>query len=126
MTVSDVTPRYVLDWSDTLGRRTAVQESWLAQHIAQLNLRRTPASRTAARMLRARADELHLAACMRRGAPPKAAEQDLPGRQSGAVEWRAARGELGTHAGMSRQQELRTVRRLAAALAKAMQDTQRL
>jgi peptide-N4-(N-acetyl-beta-glucosaminyl)asparagine amidase len=130
--VADVTPRYVLDWGETLRRRTAVQESWLAQHIARVNLERAPwAVRTEAMAQRADADELQLAACMARGAPPEAAEHgDLPGRQSGAMEWRAARGELGTTGGRAstdveaRRQELRTVRRLAAALARAMTDTQ--
>ena len=128
--VADVTPRYVLDWRETLGRRTAVQEAWLAQHIAQLNMHSAPASRTTAMAQRARADQLQLAAYMARGVPPVAANQELPGRQSGAVEWRAARGELGATGGRAstdaetrRQMDLRTVRRLAAALAKAMQES---
>lgn len=126
--MSDVAPRYVVSWADAASRRTAVRETWLAD---VLETSRRAVGPSAAR--RAAADDAALAA--RRGsveAPPPlaspgagaaasaplavAAAQQLPGRESGDVEWRRARGELGGGGGDSTAR----ARVLAAMLAVAM------
>jgi peptide-N4-(N-acetyl-beta-glucosaminyl)asparagine amidase len=130
--VADVTPRYVISWREALGRRAALPEAWVSQHLEQATQRQiaiAPPRRRKAMLQRARADATQLSACIVAGGGALPVVQELPGRQSGAVEWRAARGELGESAS-ARQSRIairysrRVVQRLAAALAKAMTDVQ--
>jgi len=119
----DVTPRYVLSWDEALTRRTLVREDWLqramAASAAQALSMRPPRLREAA-ALRQHVEQDELATLRaRRSAPPPAAQ--LPGRQSGSVEWRAARGELG---GSAAERQRRVAVRMAAALAEVLLSVQ--
>jgi peptide-N4-(N-acetyl-beta-glucosaminyl)asparagine amidase len=133
---ADVTRRYVVCWREAAARRTAVEERWLAGALAQLTAaaRARRPTHAAAAAVRDAADAaeltaLHAAEAAAAGAGA-ASDAALPGRESGALEWRAARGELGAGgaaaAGASPQLTPQEVRRnalataLAAALASAM------
>ena len=139
----DVSPRYSLNWREALTRRTAVSEPWLATalaHHAVAAHRALPAPRRAAAVARAGLEAAQLAAARNGGAVPAAAE--LPGRQSGAREWRAARGELGSATGGTAEQpggaaasrprragpqhtQQRATEALARALAEALSETRK-
>jgi len=94
----DVTRRYVADYAQCLGRRTECDEGWLAATLGALTARlRAGRDGDEVTQLSARdaidADELS-----RAGAhvpPADVPFDDLPGRTTGSVAWRAARGELG-------------------------------
>ncbi|KAI8924221.1 hypothetical protein BC831DRAFT_466647 [Entophlyctis helioformis] len=96
--VVDVTRRYTANYADVLTRRTLADEDRLAKALADMtNLRRALLSEDMNLEL-ARRDldeqtELHGTA-----AAPSETLQGLPARQSGAAEWRKARGEDGNKA----------------------------
>jgi peptide-N4-(N-acetyl-beta-glucosaminyl)asparagine amidase len=126
---ADVTRRYVVCWRDTAARRTAVEERWLAGALAQLTAaaRASRPAHAAAAAARDAADKADLAALhAAEGGAAAGAHAALPGRESGALEWRAARGELGAGgaaaAESSAQLTPQEARRdaLAAALAAAL------
>ena len=92
----DVSRRYSADWAETVKRREKVKEGWLEVTIASLCAARQaelPASEAARLAERALSERAALD-----GAPEGAKSsrsEGLRGRQTGSVEWRRARGELG-------------------------------
>ncbi|KAJ3067660.1 peptide-N4-(N-acetyl-beta- glucosaminyl)asparagine amidase, partial [Quaeritorhiza haematococci] len=94
--IVDVTRRYTLKFdTDVKMRRTAVSDEWLAQTIKRLNdeLQAGLHPNTLEELReRTKQEQAELANPIRSG--PKAGE--MVGRQSGSVEWRSARGELGS------------------------------
>ena len=92
---ADVSRRYIVDWPAALRRRAPEDEAWLRGHLASMTaaLRaRLPAAEAAAAAAREAADVASIDAAHAATAAP---QPELPGRESGALEWRAARGELG-------------------------------
>eukprot|EP00873_Tetraselmis_striata_P040933 jgi/Tetstr1/461197/TSEL_006334.t1 len=92
----DVTRRYVNDWTDTLTRRTAAPEAAVAACLAAMNAaarRGMPTEEAQALWERDAAEAAELS----REAQPGALT-DLPGRQTGSLEWRQQRGETGAAA----------------------------
>lgn len=94
----DVTRRYV-DSSRSAAllasRAGTVSESFLAARLRLLDVQRRaalPPDEVCARDARRQPDDLELSAPAARAAPTEA---EAVGRQTGSVEWRAARGELG-------------------------------
>ncbi|KAI8821638.1 uncharacterized protein EV422DRAFT_566723 [Fimicolochytrium jonesii] len=91
--VVDVIHRYTARPDETFARRTLVDEAWLSQQVKVLThaLREgLPPSMIAELEERDKAEETQL-----KGAPKVEHPEDLVGRQSGSVEWRATRGEIG-------------------------------
>ena len=99
--VVDVTRRYVADYARCLRERRGEEcdEAWLAQTTRGLTdrLRAGRSNPDELDELRRRdageADELHRAGT--HVPPPDVPFDDLPGRTTGSLAWRAARGELG-------------------------------
>jgi hypothetical protein len=99
----DVTCRYTRQWDECKARRTLCPELWLAEMLASMRmamLASLPTDRR--RILEERAskekEELAPRNYVKPADPPPAAaaaEPVLPGRTTGSLEWRAARGELG-------------------------------
>ena len=105
---ADVAPRYSTDWQACLERRTDVKEGWLELTIASLNASAQAGlvsglTEEQRRSIEARAvaDGSHLDALrLGVGGPVQGGdsvdkEAERRGRQTGSVEWREARGELG-------------------------------
>ena len=102
--IVDVTCRYTRQWDQCLARRTKCPELWLAEMIQSMRMSKLsslpPARR---RILEERAEKEKTELVPRNyvkpvDPPPVAAaapEPLLPGRTTGSLEWRAARGELG-------------------------------
>ena len=110
--VVDVTCRYTRQWDQCVARRDKCPELWLAEFVASLRMSKLaslpPARRT---LLVERAEkekkELEPRNYVKPADPPPAAAaaaeggagdesvQALPGRTTGSLEWRAARGEIG-------------------------------
>ena len=101
--VQDVTRRYTARWGEVRARRSLCPEATLAEALRSSTaaVRRTHEPATAALWDGRDAEER--AALLAPPPGPQAAaaasEEDLPGRQSGSVEWRAARKELGEEKG---------------------------
>ncbi|CAL5219072.1 g835 [Coccomyxa viridis] len=94
--VTDVTRRYTKKWDEVLSRRTQVSEIWLMSACLALTQRlRSQVSLDNRNQLKAKDDAEQRQ--LTQTVPENSAQTDnLPGRQTGTVEWRAARGELGT------------------------------
>jgi peptide-N4-(N-acetyl-beta-glucosaminyl)asparagine amidase len=94
----DVTRRYVADYAQCLGRRTECDEGWLAATLRALTAR-LRAGRVGDEVTQlATRDAMDADELRRAGAhvpPADVPFDDLPGRTTGSVAWRAARGELG-------------------------------
>ena len=91
--VADVTPRYVVNHAENAGRRDECDETWLARELARITARlrrETDESRRAELTARDASEAKALAADARVDET-----ETLTGRQTGSLEWRAARGELG-------------------------------
>ena len=97
--VQDVTRRYTERWGEVQGRRALCSEAALAEALraSTAAIRRTHEPATAALWDGRDAEERAalLAPPPRPEAAATASEELMPGRQSGSVEWRAARKELG-------------------------------
>lgn len=92
----DVTKRYTRKWNEVLSRRTIVAETWLETTLSSLNsIRLSQCSKDQAAELRDRtikeAIELESAATL----STSLKFGELQSRQSGAQEWKEARGENG-------------------------------
>lgn len=94
----DVTRRYVADYAQCLERRTECHEGWLAATLSALTAR-LRAGRDGDEVTRlSTRDATDVDELSRAGAhvpPADVTFDDLPGRTTGSVAWRAARGELG-------------------------------
>lgn len=95
--VVDVTRRYVVDMADTATRRTECDELWLAGAVCRLTarLRLGEGGVRRRQALSARDAEEGLELGRAGGGNGGGGGQALPGRQTGSLAWRAARGELG-------------------------------
>jgi thiol-disulfide isomerase/thioredoxin len=103
--VVDVTPRYTNKWADqVLKRRAAIQESWLSDAIASIDVRQRSRGlggesaavidgRKRAELLELRARQAVSVAGDGVGGAEKPEERG--GRQTGSIEWRTQRGETG-------------------------------
>ncbi|BDA42082.1 Peptide-N(4)-(N-acetyl-beta-glucosaminyl) asparagine amidase A [Coccomyxa sp. Obi] len=93
--VKDVTRRYTAKWGELLNRRAEVSEPWLmsACHALTVRLRAQLGASERSRLEQRNAVEDRQ---LSNGLEPPSADTSLPGRQTGSVEWRAARGELGS------------------------------
>ena len=102
--VVDVTPRYTNRWaSDVLKRRVSVQESWLSDAIRSMDARQRARGlggetaavidgRKVAEMAELRARQAVVVAGDEVG---EAKPEEKIGRQTGSLEWRTQRGEMG-------------------------------
>ena len=91
---ADVTRRYVVDPAENATRRDQCDEAWLARELRDITARlrrETDAERRAELTARDASEAEELSAVDDETRP-------LPGRQTGSLEWRAARGELGERA----------------------------
>ena len=98
----DVTRRYAASWEVTRTRRMSVPEAWLSSHIATLNASAQAMLPPAARQelkVRAMREENLLASRVEQARGLTDVERR--GRQTGSLEWRRARGELGRSGGGS-------------------------
>ena len=106
----DVAPRYAVDWTACAARRDWVAEGWLELTLASMNATVQSTLSAEARAVaeaRAAAELEELQRLRRSTAGPHSASSAVPvaeggdlqaeqrGRQTGSVEWREARGELG-------------------------------
>ncbi|CAH8654771.1 unnamed protein product [Dicrocoelium dendriticum] len=108
--VQDVVWRYTRNFSEILSRRTAVDEQTLTRYLTSMHLDAISLWDSQANDIRASLGDAHpftlchiwaeLASFL---TPPKAPEHRLPGRQTGSLEWRRARGELGADDGVALQ-----------------------
>ncbi|CAK0827424.1 unnamed protein product [Prorocentrum cordatum] len=93
--VVDVTPRYTAVWPEVLARRGPASEADLAGVVEDLDAR----ARAGAAPPPWRAPEAReLAAARGPGAGREAGAAELAGRETGSVDWRLARGEMGPRA----------------------------
>mmetsp|Transcript_38608 Transcript_38608/g.122661 ORF Transcript_38608/g.122661 Transcript_38608/m.122661 type:complete len:500 (+) Transcript_38608:529-2028(+) len=92
--VTDVTRRYTARWGETLARRGAVPEAWLAAEVGAAGGRLRAALPPSERILRERRD-LEEEDELRAGPAGGGGGGALPGRLTGSLEWRSGRGELG-------------------------------
>lgn len=91
---ADVTRRYVVNPAENATRRDQCDEAWLARELRDITARsrrETDAERRAELTARDESEAEELSAVDDETRP-------LPGRQTGSLEWRAARGELGERA----------------------------
>lgn len=91
---ADVTRRYVVNPAENATRRDQCDESWLARELRDITARlrrETDAERRAELTARDASEAEELSAV-------DDETRALPGRQTGSLEWRAARGELGDRA----------------------------
>lgn len=101
--VVDVTRRYTADFADTATRRGECDEGWLASATRGLTSRLRMGEGDARRRRRLEERdaeeqrELQIAGCASQGGDREEFQQVLPGRQTGSLAWRAARGELGAN-----------------------------
>ena len=99
--IVDVTCRYTRQWDQCKARRTKCPELWLSEMIASMRMSRLSSfPRARQELLEQRAAreriELEPRNHVKPADPVQAqAEPVLPGRTTGSVEWRAARGEIG-------------------------------
>lgn len=93
--IIDVTRRYTAHYDDEVrGRRTLVQDSWLAAGLARVAATlTTPLGEAARDQLIQALDKEMIQLQSARGRPLQ--EEELRGRQTGAEQWRRERGELG-------------------------------
>ncbi|EGF81807.1 hypothetical protein BATDEDRAFT_86866 [Batrachochytrium dendrobatidis JAM81] len=91
--VVDVTRRYSKN-PDIWERRVLVDEQWIAPALKSIALNRRRMIPESLRLELACRDKEE-EADLKSGGPPNATTSVLPGRQSGAPEWRDARGEMG-------------------------------
>lgn len=104
----DVTRRYVADYARCLGRRTECHEEWLAATLGALTakLRAGMDGDEVARLAtRDAADADELSRAGTHVPPADVPFDDLPGRTTGSIAWRAARGELGRGKGATPDDE---------------------
>ncbi|KAK9909396.1 hypothetical protein WJX75_001604 [Coccomyxa subellipsoidea] len=94
--VRDVTRRYTRQWSQLQNRRAEVSEPWLMSACFALNVRLRSELTASERSLLEQRDASEDRELTNTQMPPPEAATPLPGRQTGSVEWRAARGELGS------------------------------
>jgi peptide-N4-(N-acetyl-beta-glucosaminyl)asparagine amidase len=108
----DVTRRYTRKWQEVLQRRLEVPEAWLSLTLAQLNaqlqfqmmlpdaLYREHEARRAAEQQQLLLSHTQASSCETSLIRPidieaQDAAAPLPPRQSGSLEWRQSRGEMG-------------------------------
>ena len=109
--VVDVSRRYAATWTATLGRRTAVSESWLSEKIAHLNATcqaALPPSERSRLAERAAREERLLTSRVQQssmGATRALQPAERRGRQTGSLEWRQTRGEAGATEGIEVERE---------------------
>lgn len=90
--IQDVTWRYSANYAEVLSRRNLVTEPWLVGLIVMLrNERQFPLSASRKRYL----EERTIQELVELLTPRSCTEDELVGRQTGSLEWRMARGELG-------------------------------
>jgi peptide-N4-(N-acetyl-beta-glucosaminyl)asparagine amidase len=101
--VADVAPRYALNWRATLNRRTWVDETWLERTVSALNatLQAELPLEVQATVKAREALERQLLAQLHSAENDvdnidKGRDDERRGRQTGSLEWRQARGELGS------------------------------
>ncbi|GIL91490.1 hypothetical protein Vretimale_18777 [Volvox reticuliferus] len=96
--VTDVTKRYTSRWREVLHRRTLVPERWLARRLDEMTTMLRAEWILPKRMLwlgRDAAERMELLRSMR-PTGQGGSQQPLPGRQTGSLEWRQQRGEIGS------------------------------
>jgi peptide-N4-(N-acetyl-beta-glucosaminyl)asparagine amidase len=91
--IRDVTRRYSKNYDETLGRRDLVHEDWLERYIQSMSDQRRLSPERRADIEARWATELKQ---MNSGVEKEDEPESLPGRKTGSVEWRQARGEMGT------------------------------
>ena len=98
----DVARRYARDWQGVQSRRKLVTEADLEQRLLQLNTTvrsGLPRETLSAIEVREVSEQLELLEFVTRASlseEERAAAESLPGRTTGALEWRQGRGEVGT------------------------------
>lgn len=105
--VQDVVWRYTRNFEEILSRRTAVDEQTLTRYLTSIHMDANTLWASQANDIRVSFGNPHPFTLLQVGAelasfliPPKAPEHRLPGRQTGSLEWRRARGELGANDGV--------------------------
>jgi peptide-N4-(N-acetyl-beta-glucosaminyl)asparagine amidase len=99
---ADVARRYARDWQDVQSRRKMVSESDLEQRLSALNATvraGLPQETLVAMEVRDMSEKLELLEFVTRASlneEERIAAESLPGRTTGALEWRQGRGELGS------------------------------
>lgn len=91
--IQDVTWRYSAKHAEVLRRRNEVPESWLVGRILALRNNRQSTLNPQRKQYLLERTVQELAEML---IPRSGVEEELPGRSTGSLEWRMARGELGT------------------------------
>ncbi|GIL60556.1 hypothetical protein Vafri_15101 [Volvox africanus] len=97
--VADVTKRYTARWQpEVLHRRTLVTERWLAKRLDEMTTALRAGWTPQKRLVWLGRDAAERMGLLRSGRPTvqSGTQQPLPGRQTGSLEWRQQRGEIGS------------------------------
>ncbi|KXZ54930.1 hypothetical protein GPECTOR_3g100 [Gonium pectorale] len=98
--IVDVTPRYTARWREYVApRRNMVPERWLARTLDSMTEARRagwPGPRRTVWLGRDAEERVELLRCRLGLRPGAQLREALPGRQTGSVEWRQQRGEIGS------------------------------